>query len=54
LAQQAAEKAVEGYLYSQGLEEVWGHSVRELCEDDRSLLPLASASDLFLGDTMFP
>jgi len=33
LAQQAAEKALKGYLYAQGAEMVWGHSVRELCTD---------------------
>lgn len=33
LAQQAAEKALKGYLYAQGAELVWGHSVAELCED---------------------
>lgn len=30
LAQQAAEKALKGYLYAQGAELVMGHSVREL------------------------
>lgn len=38
VAQQAAEKALKGYLYAQGAEMVWGHSVRELCTD-------ASAAD---------
>ena len=33
LAQQSAEKACKAYLYSQGIEEVWGHSVAELCSD---------------------
>ncbi len=33
LAQQAAEKALKGYLYAQGAELVMGHSVRELCAD---------------------
>jgi len=32
LAQQSAEKALKAYLYSQGVEMVWGHSVRELAE----------------------
>lgn len=31
LGQQAAEKALKGYLYTKGDEEVWGHSVAELC-----------------------
>lgn len=30
LAQQAAEKALKGYLYAQGEERVWGHSVADL------------------------
>jgi HEPN domain-containing protein len=31
LAQQASEKALKGYLYAQGEERVWGHSVADLC-----------------------
>ena len=30
LAQQAGEKALKGYLYAQGVERVWGHSVADL------------------------
>jgi HEPN domain-containing protein len=30
LAQQAAEKALKGYLYAQGEDRVWGHSVADL------------------------
>ncbi|MCM8792842.1 MAG: HEPN domain-containing protein [Candidatus Omnitrophica bacterium] len=33
LAQQSAEKALKAYLYAKGNEEVWGHSVAELCAD---------------------
>jgi len=33
LSQQAAEKAIKAYLYSQGAEFVWGHSVAELIND---------------------
>jgi len=33
LAQQAAEKALKAYLYSQDIEDVWGHSVVELCDN---------------------
>lgn len=33
LSQQAAEKAVKAFLYLQGVEFVWGHSIAELCED---------------------
>lgn len=32
VSQQIAEKALKGYLYSQGEELVVGHSVEELCE----------------------
>lgn len=39
LAQQAAEKAVKGLLYALGAEDVWGHSVAELCRDAASLAP---------------
>jgi len=33
LSQQAAEKALKAYLYLQGNEIVWGHSVAELIDD---------------------
>jgi len=33
LAQQSAEKALKAYLFSKGAEEVWGHSVAELCKN---------------------
>ncbi len=33
LCQQAAEKAVKAYLYYRGAEDVWGHSLIDLCED---------------------
>ncbi|HHW15152.1 MAG TPA: HEPN domain-containing protein [Firmicutes bacterium] len=33
LAQQAAEKAMKGLLHALGAEDVWGHSVAELCRD---------------------
>jgi len=32
LCQQAAEKAVKGFLVLKGEEVVWGHSVADLCE----------------------
>ena len=38
-AQQAAEKAVKAYLYAQGEEEVWGHSVAGLMRDAASFDP---------------
>ena len=33
LGQQAAEKAVKAFLYHRGAEDVWGHSLIDLCED---------------------
>ena len=33
LGQQAAEKALKAYLYHRGAEDVWGHSLIDLCED---------------------
>ena len=33
LGHQAAEKAVKAYLYHRGAEDVWGHSLNDLCED---------------------
>lgn len=42
LCQQAAEKAMKAYLYRQGNELVWGHSVAELVAD-------ASGSDAGLN-----
>jgi HEPN domain-containing protein len=37
LGQQAAEKAVSAFLYSKGAEDVWGHSLVDLCEDAKLL-----------------
>ena len=39
LAQQAAEKALKGYLYAQGEERVWGHSVAELARQSAEYDP---------------
>ncbi len=33
LGQQAAEKAVKAFLYNRRVEDVWGHSLVDLCED---------------------
>ncbi|HAA85640.1 MAG TPA: hypothetical protein DCE14_04715 [Kosmotogaceae bacterium] len=33
MSQQAPEKALKAYFYSQGAETVWGHSSSELCAD---------------------
>ena len=37
LAQQAAEKAIKGYLYARGRTLVIGHSVARLCQDATAL-----------------
>jgi len=39
LAQQAAEKALKGYLFYRGAAEVWGHSAAELCETCAEIEP---------------
>ena len=33
MGQQAAEKAIKAYLYHKRVEDVWGHSLLDLCED---------------------
>jgi HEPN domain-containing protein len=33
LCQQSAEKAVTAFLFRSGAEQVWGHSLADLCED---------------------
>lgn len=33
LGQQAAEKALKAFLFHRGAEDVWGHSLIDLCED---------------------
>ena len=37
LGQQAGEKALKAFLYHQGVEDVWGHSLADLCEDSKIL-----------------
>lgn len=61
LAQQSAEKAVKAYLYAQGAEEVWGHSVGELCKDAegydakfKSLRKKAASLDKYYIPTRYP
>jgi len=39
LAQQVAEKALKGFLYSRGEEDIIGHSVEELCAWCGELIP---------------
>ena len=37
LCHQAAEKAVTAFLYSRGVDLVWGHALTDLCEDAMAL-----------------
>ena len=39
LCHQAAEKAVTAFLYSRGVELIWGHALADLCEDAMALDP---------------
>jgi HEPN domain-containing protein len=61
LAQQSAEKALKAYLFSKGAEEVWGHSVAELCKDAqtfdlefRQLETVAGPLDKYYIPTRYP
>jgi HEPN domain-containing protein len=61
LAQQAAEKALKAFLYAQGAEDVWGHSIAELAYDaeklDRDfadLRPKVSPLDKYYIPTRYP
>jgi HEPN domain-containing protein len=61
LAQQAAEKAVKGYLYAQGRALVIGHSVARLCQDAvtfdaafESLRQRAAPLDKYYIPTRYP
>jgi len=49
LAQQSAEKALKAYLFSKGAEEVWGHSVAELCKDAQTFDPEFNELELKAG-----
>ena len=37
MGQQAGEKALKAYLYHRGAEDVWGHTLADLCEDAKIL-----------------
>lgn len=61
LAQQAAEKGLKAFLYSEGAEEVIGHSVADLCDDAQAfnegfkeLKRSAAALDKFYLPTRYP
>ncbi len=61
LCQQAAEKAVKAFLVLRGEEDIWGHSVADLCERAtaldpafRDLLPEARTLDRNYIPTRYP
>ncbi|MEA3345056.1 MAG: HEPN domain-containing protein [Chloroflexota bacterium] len=61
LAQQAAEKAVKGFLYAQGLEWVRGHSVADLARaaaefnaSFKALVPVGGNLDRHYVPTRYP
>lgn len=61
LAQQAAEKALKAYLLSRNVDDVWGHSITELCDDAtkfddrfRELRKTASLLDKYYIPTRHP
>jgi HEPN domain-containing protein len=61
LCQQAAEKALKGFLYARGAEHVYGHSVAELAEacaamdaDFRALRTRAAPLDHYYVPTRYP
>lgn len=61
LAQQSAEKALKAFLFSQGAEAVWGHSLAELCQDALelnpdfgALTPIAVPLDKYYIPTRYP
>lgn len=61
LAQQAAEKALKSYLLRKGAEDVWGHSIKELCGDAMEfdeqftqISKIAAALDKYYIPTRYP
>ncbi|MFQ5880691.1 MAG: HEPN domain-containing protein [Dehalococcoidia bacterium] len=61
MGQQAGEKAVKGFLYFRGAEDVWGHSLVDLCEDAKlfdatfnALKPDAILLDKYHDITRYP
>ena len=61
MGQQAGEKALKAYLYHQGAEDVWSHSLADLCEDAKLLnkmfdiiKPMAVLLDKYHDLTRYP
>jgi HEPN domain-containing protein len=61
LGQQAAEKAVKSFLYHRRVEDVWSHSLIDLCEDAKifdiffdTILSEARQLDKYFEITRYP
>jgi len=61
MCQQSSEKAVNAFLYSNNVEEVWGHSLADLCEDAKDFDPsfemiksIAILLDKYYFSTRYP
>lgn len=61
LCQQGAEKALKAFLYARGAEQVFGHSVADLCAEAgsldevfRTLRPAAAPLDQYYIPTRYP
>lgn len=61
LSQQSGEKAITAFLFASGAEDVWGHSVSELCHDAThfdetfaELIRLGASLDKYYIPTRYP
>ena len=61
MCQQAGEKGVSAFLYAKGAEDVWGHSLADLCQDAINfdptftmLKPVAVLLDKYYYLTRYP
>ncbi len=61
LGQQAAEKVIKAYLYHRRVEDIWGHSLIDLCEDAKlfdmmfdTIKSIAGQLDKYYEITRYP
>jgi HEPN domain-containing protein len=61
MGQQAAEKALKAYLYNRRVEDIWGHSLVDLCEDAKlfemlfdTIKSIAGQLDKYYEITRYP
>ena len=61
LGQQAAEKVIKAYLFHRGVEDIWGHSLVDLCEDAKlfdmmfdTIKSIAGQLDKYYEITRYP